>query len=1259
MQKDSALDELAEAYRSGQLILYAGAEIPEAAGLPWGRKLMELLAERLRQHETGSDTLGLVENLVKANRFLEVISLAQQTLGREEFTAFIQSCLDPRDLKVPDLARAIAELAPKLRAVLTPNLDSVLERAFGGRWPSLSEATPDIVGREQFILKLHGTVEDPLTWVLLSEDYDHAMYRLASLEPTFRELLRNRPMLIIGTPSLAVETHPLKALLELVRGDNAPRFALFQEDKLSSFERTRLRELGLQAITYRHYTELYDLLRELRDEAGESSPVQAKEPAPPSASSVEQLAAPTSAAPDDTSPEPGVELPPYRFSPGLTRILDVALQIRARRKESDPELSSSAIMFAMLEAGRLRLQKGRPASTQWLFDRIKPDRYRPVLDEYLAGPLAFEPRSREQVQHDLSSVSRTPNLIKVLRVASSLAMRSSSTDTIATRHLLGALLADRQATRVSKSVERLVAMGADPAQLREGLLGYVQDNHSQDSTAAWRESLLGSPPAPLVERHPPGYSSDDTSGQDQLELRDEISGFASVIASSALVPPLSIGLFGSWGSGKSFFMKKLRTEIDDITQRAAQDKSSKPRFRRWIVPIEFNAWHYAEANLWASLVDHIFQSLSDYLLNTAKEEKQKVTALFEQLETSKQLHEEAQRELTKATDEQTNATAELTKQVEQEQKHASSLKRLLSKDLWKQITLEFLTENEKSRISEAANQLGLPALAKSPRELKAVVDQSKSVAGRTRLLASSILLRPWSHVILIAFALGLPALLALAYHVAHTDTATSIFAMGGAISAWVSTGVAWVKTQLDRTSSVLNALEDVDKKVSAQLEKQEEEHRGKLEEAERQLEQAKSKVSLAQNRLAQAEERVRAAQANVDESRPERQVARFIQERVGSDDYRKHLGVVATVRRDFQKLSKLMYPDEDQSAYAQLPPPAELPRIDRIVLYIDDLDRCPPKRVVEVLEAVHLLLAFKLFVVVVGVDSRWMLRSLNEHYPKLLVDERGVDEAEPSQASAGSHDYLEKIFQIPFWLRPMDSNGAARLISGLLAPSTEQPAPAPQPSLPASTTAAITPQVPALEAKDPAREEAPSHAAVVPAAPPETPGTTELSHTSTNIAHSPIESAAQRLDITHLELEFMQNLAPYVGQSPRRVKRFVNVYRLFKASLPSQALETFIKRGSVAGDYQPVLVLLAILTGAPRFAPELLRQLQAEDPKKLVRALADTLKNATDPERRCAAGALGLYIQAQGEHVPLRALVHWAPWVGRYSFAAVTPGASQ
>jgi hypothetical protein len=43
--------------------------------------------------------------------------------------------------------------------------------------------------------------------------------------------------------------------------------------------------------------------------------------------------------------------------------------------------------------------------------------------------------------------------------------------------------------------------------------------------------------------------------------------------------------------------------------------------------------------------------------------------------------------------------------------------------------------------------------------------------------------------------------------------------------------------------------------------------------------------------------------------------------------------------------------------------------VRRVILYIDDLDRCPSDVVIKVLEAVHLLVALPLFVVVVAVDA--------------------------------------------------------------------------------------------------------------------------------------------------------------------------------------------------------------------------------------------------------------------------------------------------
>lgn len=135
-----------------------------------------------------------------------------------------------------------------------------------------------------------------------------------------------------------------------------------------------------------------------------------------------------------------------------------------------------------------------------------------------------------------------------------------------------------------------------------------------------------------------------------------------------------------------------------------------------------------------------------------------------------------------------------------------------------------------------------------------------------------------------------------------------------------------------------------------------------------------------------------------------------------SDDYRRHLGLVSTARRDFEALTERLAD----------PSPKTGPQVERIILYIDDLDRCAEGRVKDVLEAVHLLLAFKLFVVVVGVDSRWLTHSLDKVYGA-FDEEGGADERRSTP-----QDYLEKIFQIIVNLRPMTPLGFGQLMSRLM-----------------------------------------------------------------------------------------------------------------------------------------------------------------------------------------------------------------------------------
>ena len=198
------------------------------------------------------------------------------------------------------------------------------------------------------------------------------------------------------------------------------------------------------------------------------------------------------------------------------------------------------------------------------------------------------------------------------------------------------------------------------------------------------------------------------------------------------------------------------------------------------------------------------------------------------------------------------------------------------------------------------------------------------------------------------------------------------------------------------------------------------------------------------------------AERELEDIRRGRRLYQYIQERASSTDYQQYLGVIALIRKDFERLAELM--DEgrraregkvkDRAKEAQSEVQAAgnveadgeeqsldgLPQIDRIILYIDDLDRCPAKRVVEVLEAVHLLLALKLFVVVVGVDSRWLVRSLQRHYQaQLSADEDIVPQRQDDWAywDTTPQNYLEKIFQIVFSIRSMGQTGYESLLDAL------------------------------------------------------------------------------------------------------------------------------------------------------------------------------------------------------------------------------------
>jgi hypothetical protein len=274
---------------------------------------------------------------------------------------------------------------------------------------------------------------------------------------------------------------------------------------------------------------------------------------------------------------------------------------------------------------------------------------------------------------------------------------------------------------------------------------------------------------------------------------------------------------------------------------------------------------------------------------------------------------------------------------------------------------------------------------------------------------------------------------------------------------------------------------------------------------------------------------------------------------------RQQQGMIAKVRRCFEQLDSVI-------ARMRSDPETAAP-VDRIVLYIDDLDRCDAKQVSNVLQAVHLLLAFECFVVVVAVDARWLKQSLETEHAQLKASDAS---SESTEAPATAADYLEKIFQIPLWVRPLvdeDAPGNDRY-SGYrkFVDSIAKPAARAEP-------AAEVPQ----QAPPPAASDARSAEALVWSGPVR-PQLTD-------------QPRREGLQLSEDELELMRQLGPLAAKSPRAVKRMINLYRLLRVRYRGARLQALLGSGDEdVPSYRELLFVLACDTGLSRRGRTKLRE---------------------------------------------------------------------
>lgn len=137
---------------------------------------------------------------------------------------------------------------------------------------------------------------------------------------------------------------------------------------------------------------------------------------------------------------------------------------------------------------------------------------------------------------------------------------------------------------------------------------------------------------------------------------------------------------------------------------------------------------------------------------------------------------------------------------------------------------------------------------------------------------------------------------------------------------------------------------------------------------------------------------------------------------------------VAAITRERTKIyiEQVQFLEQFQEKFAKLVKTHIAPK--RLVVFVDDLDRCLPEKAIEVLEAIKLFLDVENCVFVLGLDQEVISRGIEMKYREFGEKQDGENQ---KKFTIEGVRYLEKIIQLPFQIPPVEQTDMDDFVQGL------------------------------------------------------------------------------------------------------------------------------------------------------------------------------------------------------------------------------------
>ncbi|WP_298743958.1 SIR2 family protein [uncultured Microbacterium sp.] len=184
--------------RRGRLVPFMGAGVSVSAGAPTWAQLIEQLADR-----AGLDADVRAALLDEGRDVLDQATFVRQAIGArspEDPLAFVRAIAEITNVERYGLAPALLAALESEQAI-TLNYDTLFEKAAeDGGLPrrTIPSAAPRDADQDRWLLKLHGTVDDPTSIVLTRSDYLGFHTERAALSSIVKATLMTRHVLFVG-----------------------------------------------------------------------------------------------------------------------------------------------------------------------------------------------------------------------------------------------------------------------------------------------------------------------------------------------------------------------------------------------------------------------------------------------------------------------------------------------------------------------------------------------------------------------------------------------------------------------------------------------------------------------------------------------------------------------------------------------------------------------------------------------------------------------------------------------------------------------------------------------------------------------------------------------------------------------------------------------------------------------------------------------------------------------------------------------------